>query len=79
MKELITEHLKLDAVWMSIGEKWFLLLVTIALNMSDIQVIFGIIATIAVIIYTSLKAINVHEDIKDKRLNRKKNGTPDHK
>lgn len=76
MKELI-QQLYLDHVYLSIGEKWVLLMVALALNLADIQIIFGVIATMAVIVYTTLKAIDVNEDIKDKRLKRKKNGTPD--
>ena len=76
MKELI-QQLHLDNVYLSIGEKWVLLMVAYALNLADIQIIFGVIATMVVIVYTTLKAIDVNEDIKNKRLKRKKNGTPD--
>lgn len=72
----LSDFLNVDPVYLAIGEKWTLLIVTIALNLADVQIFFGILATISVTCYTIFRTLNQHQEYIQKKRENKKHGTP---
>lgn len=73
----ISAVVNIDPVYLAIAEKWTLLIVTIALNLADVQIFFGILATISVTCYTIFRTLNQHQEYIQKRRENKKHGAPD--